>query len=74
MRVKLLRALCFRGVRNEPGIEIDLADATLVRELIALGKAEKVGAPAPAPSGAMTTENAADIVQGKARKGAKDVQ
>jgi hypothetical protein len=71
MRVKVLRAFCIRGERQEPGKEIEVADH-LVVELVFLGKAERVGAVASAPAGPMTTESVPDLVQGKARKGAKD--
>ena len=70
MRVKVLRAFCIAGARQEPGSQVDVADH-IGRELIGLGKAEKVGAAAPADSGVMTTDSAPDLVQGKVRKGGK---
>jgi hypothetical protein len=72
MRVKLLRALCFGGVRKEPGTELELADPHLVRELLWTGKAEAAGAKPAAPSGAMTTDSVPDLVRGKARKEPKN--
>lgn len=74
MRVRVLRAFCIRGERQEPGVELDVVDI-IAAELIAIGKAERVaGAPAPA-SGPMTTESAEPLVAGKqARKGAKNVE
>jgi hypothetical protein len=72
MRVKLLRALCFGGVRKEPGTELDLADPHLVREMLWTGKAEAVGDKPAAPSGPLTTDSASTLVKGKARKGAND--
>lgn len=71
MRVKVLRAFCIAGVRQEPGKIVELDDYA-ARETIFLGKAEPAGAAAPAVSGPMTTESVPEIVQGKARKGAKD--
>jgi hypothetical protein len=71
MRVKVLRAFCVQGARQEIGATIELADFT-AREMVTLGKAELVGAAAPARSGPMTTESVPDLVQGKARRGAKD--
>lgn len=70
MRIKVLRAFCIAGARQEPHSEIEVSEL-FAREVIALGKAEKVGAPAPAASGPMTTDNVPDLVQGKARKGDK---
>jgi hypothetical protein len=69
MRVKVLRAFCIAGARQEPGTTIELADH-LVRELVVLGKAEVADAPASAPAGPMTTDSVPEIVQGKVRKGA----
>lgn len=71
MQVKVLRAFYVAGARQEPGTIIELEDYP-AREVIALGKAERVGAAAPAPKGPMTTESVSEIVQGKVRKGAKD--
>lgn len=81
MRARVLIAFCIRGERQEPGSEIEVPD-NLVRDLLWRGRIEKVAAPAAAESaevssdegeasGPMTTENAPDIVKGKARKGVK---
>lgn len=74
MRVRVLRAFCIRGERQEPGIELEVGDVTAV-ELVAIGKAERVaGEPAPA-SGPMTTESADQLVSGKqSRKGVKNAE
>jgi hypothetical protein len=73
MRVRTLRAFYYGGTRQEPGTVIELADP-LGRELIATGKAEIAGGgPPPVVKGPMTTESMPQLVQGKARKGAKDV-
>lgn len=74
MLVRVLRAFCIRGERQEPESEIDIDDFLAV-ELIAIGKAERVtGQPVPV-SGPMTTDNATQLVQGKAsRKGVKNAE
>ncbi len=76
MRVRVLRAFCLGGTRQEPQSAIDVADH-IGRDLIALGKAERIaGAKPAARPGPMTTETVAPVVSGKtkaAEKGAKDV-
>jgi len=70
-RVKVVRAFWYGGARKEPGEIVELDDYA-ARETIALGKAEKAGAPAPVVSAPLTTESVPDLVKGQARKGAKD--
>jgi hypothetical protein len=60
MKVKLLKALHFGGVRQEAGAEMDLA-TPLACELIARGAVGPVGAPAPT-TGPMTIESAEALV------------
>lgn len=69
MQVRVLRAFCIRGERQEPNKVINVSELDAV-SLIAMGKAERVaGEPAPV-SGPMTTESTAPLVKGKApRKG-----
>ena len=70
MRVKVLRPFCLKGERQEPGTELEFADA-FARELIFLGKAERVEAAPIAPPKPLTTESAPALVGGKsAPKGA----
>jgi hypothetical protein len=71
IQVKVVRAFWYGGARNEPGAIVELDD-NVARETIALGKAERVGAKAPAVSAPLTTKSVPDLVQGQARKGAKD--
>lgn len=71
MRVRLLRALYFGGVRKEAGAVLDLPDHE-AREDLHRGVVERVEpAPAVAP-GPMTTESAPQIVAGKKRKPAHE--
>ncbi len=65
MRVRVLRALCQKGKRIEPGAVLDLPDHE-AREDLHRGVVERV-TPAPtSPSGPLTTESAADLVEGSA--------
>jgi hypothetical protein len=65
MRVRVLRAFCIAGERQEPGTEIEVPDS-IVRELVHMGKAERADGVAQAASfGPMTTVTAAAVVQGK---------
>ena len=71
MKVRLLKALCFGGARTEAGTELDLPDH-MAREAVHRGVAERVN-PAPVPSGPMTTESVAELVEGKpSRRSKKD--
>lgn len=69
----MLRAFCIAGARQEPGAVVELDDYA-ARETIALGKAELAGAETLASSAPMTTDSVPQIVQGKARRGAKDAE
>lgn len=62
MKVKVLRAFCIRGERQEPGKEIDVADA-FGRELVFAGRAAPANAQAAAKAkpGPMTTKTAAAL-------------
>jgi hypothetical protein len=71
MLVRVVRAFCIRGERQEPGKELEVPDQVGL-EAVFLGKAERVNPAPSAPRGPMTTESVPDLVQGKARKGAKD--
>lgn len=71
MQIRVLRAFYFGGTLREPGVAFEVPDPA-GRELLATGKAEAVGA-LPAAKGPMTTDNVPTLVQGKARKGVKDV-
>jgi hypothetical protein len=71
MRIRVLRAFYFGGTRQEPGAAMEVPDQQ-GRELIAVGKAEATGA-LPVVKGPMTTESVSTLVQGKVRKGVKDV-
>ena len=72
MRVRVLGAFCIGGERQAPGSEIEVADE-LVYDLVSRGKAEAVAGQPALPSGPLTTESVPSLVQGKARKGAKNV-
>jgi hypothetical protein len=63
MKVKVVRALCIAGERQEPGTVIELPDVR-ARELIWIGKVEAVG-DKPVASGPMTTETVSAVVAGK---------
>jgi hypothetical protein len=65
MKVRTLKAMCFGGVRQESGTEVEVPDH-LARELIAQGRAVAVGA-IKAPTGPMTTESAGVLVQAPAK-------
>jgi hypothetical protein len=72
MLVRVLRPLCIRAERQEPGTVIDLPDH-VAREAIWLGKAERAPAAKPEPSPEpMTTESASILVKGKAGGRKKD--
>lgn len=71
MQIRVLRAFYSGGTRQEPGAVMEVPDLQ-GRELIAGGKAEVVGA-APVTTGPMTTDSVPTLVQGKVRKGVKDV-
>jgi hypothetical protein len=73
IQVKVVRAFWYGGARKEPGTIVEVDDY-VAREIIALGKAEKAGAPAPAVSAPLTTASVPDLIPGKARKGAKDAE
>jgi hypothetical protein len=68
MKVKVLRAFCIRGERQEIGAELDVADA-FGRQLVQLGQAAPVTVAAP-PKGVpkkpppMTTLTAGALVAG----------
>ena len=67
MKVRLLKALCFGGARQDAGSEMDL-QVPLARELFARGCAEPVGEYTP-PTGPMTLETAAALVPAPEPKG-----
>lgn len=73
MKVTLLRAMCFAGVRQEAGSEAEVSDS-LARELIAQKRAEPVGGGTlPPPAGPMTTESAGVLV-GEPAKGKRNAR
>ena len=61
MKITVIRPFLVRGVRQEIGATIDVADA-IGRELVSLNKAVPAGAVKPA--GTMTTDTAAAVVSG----------
>lgn len=65
MLVTVLRAFIFNGERQEPGGLVEMDDA-FGREMLAVGKVERVGAEEP-PSGPMTTDTVASLVSGRKR-------
>lgn len=69
MKVRVIRAFCVRGERQEPDTEIEVSEL-LARELLQMGRVERAdgGAKPVPPSGPMTTETAAAVVSGKAPK------
>jgi len=69
MKVRVLRPLCQRGKRVEPGTVLDLPDHE-AREVLHRGVVERVD-PAPVAPKVMTTESVPDLVTGKVRKGVK---
>jgi hypothetical protein len=71
MKVHVVRAFCIGGARQEPGTSVDVPDQ-IGRELVFLGKAERL-TPAEPVAGSMTTTSAAAIVKGKAAKEKADV-
>lgn len=66
MKVKLLRPMCFGGVRFEVGALKDVPDL-LARELLAQGRAEAAGGEKLPPAGPMTTETAAVLTASPAK-------
>ena len=66
MRVIVQRAFLIEGVRQEPGSELDVADA-FARALMHNGQA--VAAQAAPPVGPMTTDSTPALVPGKPTKG-----
>ncbi len=70
MRVRVLRALCIKGERQDVGTVIDL-DRHVAVEAIHFGKAERVDdEPADSKPKPMTTQSAPAFVAGKTRKSA----
>lgn len=63
MKITVARAFLIKGVRQEPGTSLELADP-FARELVSLGKAVPA-APTPAPAGPMTTQTTPAAVPGK---------
>jgi len=72
MRVQVVRACLFGGVRQEVGTILDLETAKAI-EAIATGRVKRAGDLPPPSPGPMTTEVATDLVAGKKKpsKGAK---
>ena len=70
MRVRVLRALCIKGERQDVGTVIDL-ERHVALEAVHLGKVERVDeareTAAPKP---MTTQTTPAVVAGKTRKSA----
>jgi hypothetical protein len=66
MKVRVIKAICQKGVRQEPGTVLELPDHE-ARESIHRGVVERVG-PAPVVSGPMTTESVPVIVAGKTKR------
>jgi hypothetical protein len=73
IQVKVVRAFWYGGARKEPGAIVEMDDYA-ARETIALGKAEKASAKAPAVSAPLTTSSAPELSTGKARTGAKNAE
>jgi hypothetical protein len=70
MKVWVLKAICVKAVRQEPGTVIDLPDHE-AREAIHRGVAERFD-PVAFVAGPMTTESAPEVVAGKKRKSLKE--
>lgn len=68
MRVRVLRALCIKGERQDVGKVVDL-ERHVALEAIHLGKVERVDEEPPeAKPKPMTTQSAPAFVAGKTRK------
>lgn len=68
MRVRVLRALCIKGERQDVGKVIDL-DRHVAVEAIHFGKVERVDdEPADRKPKSMTTQSAPAVVAGKTHK------
>lgn len=67
MKLTLLRAVCFGGVRHEAGSEVEAPDP-LAREMIAQRRAQPAGGATLPPAGPMTTETAG-VLTGTPAKG-----
>jgi hypothetical protein len=72
MLVRVIRAFWFDGKAQKPDSVVDLP-VQMGREVVHRGSAELAGDEPPAAPSPMTTDSVADLVQGKPRKGKKDV-
>lgn len=70
MRVRVLRTLWYAGEMRKPGVVMDFPDQ-LAREVIHIGKVERVTGEEVPPAGPMTTASAPDLAGGKKQKGAQ---
>jgi hypothetical protein len=66
MKVRVIKAICVKAVRQDPGTVLDLPDHE-AREAIHRGVVERFD-PAPVVTGPMTTESVPEVVAGKKRK------